>query len=215
MKIALASDHGGYELKEHLKTWLESKGHRTEDFGSHSPESVDYPDFLYPAALSVAQGKCDVGILIPGAAYAGGWVANKVPGIRAAVCYDPKAASISREHGNSNILCLGGKEILKSTAEKICESWLNTEYAGGRHQNRLDKIERIEKRHMIDKLDLTGYHTGSYQHYDSTGVCKIVTEETVRWAAQQGMPLTVSAETVYTPSARDLIKELGITTRMI
>ena len=215
MKIALASDHGGYEMKEHLKKYLESKGYLTEDFGSYSSESVDYPDFLYPAALAVAQGKCDLAILIPGAAYAGGWVGNKIPGIRAAVCYDPNTASISREHGNSNILCLGGKEILTSKAEKICDTWLSTEYAGGRHQKRLDKIEAIEKKHMIEKLDLSGFHTETYGQCEPSGACKVITEETVRWAAQQGIPLNVDSKTVYTPSARDLIKELGITIKEV
>jgi ribose 5-phosphate isomerase B len=144
-RIALAADHGGYSLKENLKPYLQKQGYQVDDCGTHSPESVDYPDFAYAVAKKVSEGEVWRGIIIDGAGIGSCMVANKVPGVRAAMCYDHATAVNSREHNNANVLTLGAGMIEPALARQIVLTWLNTNFAGGRHARRVDKIMEIEK----------------------------------------------------------------------
>lgn len=143
--IVIGSDHGGVELKEFLAQILRSKGIQVEDLGTKGNESVDYPDFGRMVALKVAKGEAERGILICTNGIGMSILANKFPGIRAALVHDLKGAQMSREHTNSNVLVLGGGVTEKSLAEQILEIWLQTPFAGGRHQRRLDKIAQVEQ----------------------------------------------------------------------
>jgi len=144
MRIALGSDHGGYILKEDIKKYLDEKGIEYKDFGTHSADSCDYPDFALPVARAVAAGEYNKGILICGTGIGIGIAANKVPGIRAALCHDTFSARASREHNNANILTMGERVIGRGLALDIIDIWINTEFSGGRHQRRVDKIHKIE-----------------------------------------------------------------------
>ena len=145
-RIALAADHGGYSLKENLKPYLQQQGYQVDDCGTHSPDSVDYPDFAYAVARKVSEGEAWRGIIIDGAGIGSCMVANKVHGVRAAMCYDHATAVNSREHNNANVLTLGAGMIEPSLARQIVLTWLNTTFGGGRHARRVDKIMDIEKR---------------------------------------------------------------------
>lgn len=143
MIIALASDHGGYELKTEVKRFLEQIGVRTEDFGTFKTDSVDYPDYGILAARAVAKGKADRGILICSTGIGMSIVANKVKGIRAALCTSLEMAEQSRRHLNSNILAMGGKIIDPELALKIVDVWLKTPFEGERHLRRVNKIHQL------------------------------------------------------------------------
>ncbi len=142
--VAIGADHGGYPLKETLKVFLEEKGFQVIDCGTGSTESVDYPDFARAVAQQVAEGKAWRGIMIDGAGIGSCMAANKVPGIRAAMCYDHATASNSREHNNANLLTLGAGLIGANLAKQITTTFLETEFGGGRHARRVDKIMAIE-----------------------------------------------------------------------
>ena len=144
MKIAIASDHGAYHLKETLKDHLEIQGYVVEDFGTDSLESCDYPDFALPAAKAVASGDCDKGIVLCTTGIGISITANKVRGIRCALCTDPLQAELTRKHNDSNMLALGAGITAELLALKIADIWLNTAFEGGRHQKRVDKIMAIE-----------------------------------------------------------------------
>ena len=147
MKIAIGSDHAGYELKEEILHLLASQQIEFLDFGAFSTESVDYPDYGIKVAEAVAAGEFDLGILVCGSGIGMSIVANKVPGIRAALCIDTYCAKFSREHNNANILVLGGRVVSKDTALDIVKTWLSTDYPGEhRHARRIEKISEIEKR---------------------------------------------------------------------
>lgn len=146
--VALGADHGGYELKERLKTTVTGAGYGVIDCGTHSNESVDYPDFAYAVARMVADGRAWRGIIIDGAGIGSCMAANKVPGVRAAMCYDQATAVNSREHNNANVLTLGAGLIGPSLAGQIVITWLETEFGGGRHGRRVDKIDAIGKRYQ-------------------------------------------------------------------
>lgn len=148
MRIALGSDHGGYRLKEKIKEMLEEKDIEYRDFGTFSTESVDYPDFAEKVAAAVAKGEWDQGILCCGTGIGVSITANKVPGIRAAVCGDCFSAKMARQHNNANILCLGERVVGVGLAMEIVNSWLEASFEGGRHQRRVDKISDVEKRHL-------------------------------------------------------------------
>ncbi|MGM9571716.1 MAG: ribose 5-phosphate isomerase B [bacterium] len=145
MKIAIASDHGGFELKEYIKELLDSLKLEYQDFGTHDQASVDYPDYAFPVARGVADGSFDRGILICGTGIGMCIAANKIKGIRAALCHDLFSAKATREHNDSNILTMGERVVGKGLAAEIVKTWLNTEYQGGRHQKRLDKIKVVEE----------------------------------------------------------------------
>lgn len=144
MKIALGSDHGGYRLKEEIKRWLNGKGYSTQDFGTYSTDSCDYPDIAIAVAKAVAAGEYARGILICGTGIGVSITANKVPGIRAALCHDAFSAKASREHNDANILTMGERVIGFGLALDIVEVWLSGEFAGGRHQRRVDKITALD-----------------------------------------------------------------------
>ncbi|MFZ1061547.1 MAG: ribose 5-phosphate isomerase B [Candidatus Rokuibacteriota bacterium] len=146
--IALGADHAGWELKEALKAWLIENGHQILDFGTHSPNSVDYPDYALEVAESVVSGKAERGLLVCGTGIGMAMTANKVPGIRAALCSDPFMARMSREHNDANVLALGGRLMDGELGLEILQMWLATEFAGGRHERRLGKIAQIESRFL-------------------------------------------------------------------
>ena len=145
MKVALGSDHGGLQLKEEIKNYLDQKGVEYKDFGTDSSDSCDYPDIALPVAQAIKNGEYNRGILVCGTGIGIGIAANKIPGIRAALCHDTFSARASREHNDANILTLGERVIGKGLAIDIVDIWLNTEFSGGRHQARVDKIAGIEK----------------------------------------------------------------------
>lgn len=145
MKVAIGADHGGYRLKEDIKGLLEDLGVDYKDFGTHSTESIDYPDVALPVAQSVADGLFDRGILICGTGIGIGIAANKVKGIRAALVHDTFSAHACREHNDANILTMGERVIGPGLARDIVTIWLATDFEGGRHERRVEKIMAIEK----------------------------------------------------------------------
>ncbi len=144
--VALAADHAGYELKEILKSFLAEQGYAVSDCGTDSSESVDYPDFAFAAAQLVGQGRAWRAIVIDGAGIGSCMTANKVPGVRAAMCYDQATAINSREHNDANVLTLGAGLIGADLAKQIVKVWLETAFGGGRHGRRVEKITSIERR---------------------------------------------------------------------
>ncbi len=147
MEIALGADHAGFILKEKVKQELLRLGHQVLDVGTHSAESVDYPDYALEVAKQVAAGEVQRGILVCGTGIGMAMTANKVPGVRAANVCDPAAARLSREHNNANVLALGGRLLEETRALEIVRAWLEAEFAGGRHQRRIEKIAQIERNH--------------------------------------------------------------------
>ncbi len=140
MKIAIGGDHAGFELKEIINAQLRVNGHNCKDFGTHSLDSVDYPDFAHPLASAVEKNEFDLGILICGSANGVAMTANKHQGIRAAICWTEEIASLARQHNNANVLCLPARFISAALAEKIVKTFLATSFEGGRHENRVNKI---------------------------------------------------------------------------
>ncbi len=147
MKIALACDHGGLNLKNAVIEYLKENGYDFVDYGTNSTDSCDYPDFALPAAEAVAEKKCDRGIIICSTGIGVSIVANKVPGVRCAHCHDSYCAEFTRRHNDANVLALGEKVVGTGYALKIVETFLNTQFEGGRHQRRVDKITEIEKKY--------------------------------------------------------------------
>jgi ribose 5-phosphate isomerase B len=145
--VALGADHGGFDLKEQLKEYLRVWGYTALDLGTFNREAVDYPDFAEAVANAVVRGDAWRGIVIDSAGIGSSIAANKVPGARAALCYDRATARNSREHNDANIISLGAKLIAPEVAREIVAAWLDTPFAGGRHQKRVDKITGIENRH--------------------------------------------------------------------
>lgn len=146
--VGLGADHGGFELKTLLKTYLGELGYTVTDVGCFSPEAVDYPDLAYAVARLVADGRVAAGIIIDGAGIGSAMVANKVPGVRAALCYDLSSAFNSREHNHANVLTLGAGLIGPSLARQIVKTWLETPWGGGRHAQRVAKIMQVEQRFL-------------------------------------------------------------------
>ncbi|HJS17568.1 MAG TPA: ribose 5-phosphate isomerase B [Anaerolineales bacterium] len=146
--VAIGADHGGYELKESLKAELNTLGYEVSDVGTNSREAVDYPDFAHAVAQAVGTGKAWRGIMIDGAGIGSCIVANKVPGVRAGMAYDYSSAVNSREHNDTNVLTLGAGLIGVNLAKQIVKTWLTTEFGGGRHTPRLDKIKSVEKKYL-------------------------------------------------------------------
>ncbi|OHB58659.1 MAG: ribose 5-phosphate isomerase B [Planctomycetes bacterium RBG_13_44_8b] len=145
MKVAVANDHRGIEAKEQIKAIITELGHKCIDFGISAEGPADYPDMAYLAATAVSKKEANMAILICGTGIGMSIAANKVHGVRAALCYDELNARISREHNNSNVLCLSGDLLGSQILRKIVEVWLTTKFAGGRHQRRVEKIEAIEQ----------------------------------------------------------------------
>ena len=145
MKIGVGSDHGGYALKTVVAQRLRDLGHDVQDFGTYSLDSVDYPDFARLVARAVAGGECERGVLCCGTGIGVSIAANKIHGIRAALCGDSYSARMSRQHNNANILCMGGRVLGDGLALDIVDVWLATEFEGGRHERRVSKIAQIEQ----------------------------------------------------------------------
>jgi len=146
--VAIGADHGGYELKEALKPELKILGFEVNDLGTNSKDAVDYPDFAHSVAQAVGTGKAWRGIMIDGAGIGSCIVANKVPGVRAGMAYDYSSAVNSREHNDTNVLTLGAGLIGLNLAKQIVKTWLTTEFGGGRHAGRVDKIKSVEKKYL-------------------------------------------------------------------
>ncbi|UCE61544.1 MAG: ribose 5-phosphate isomerase B [Phycisphaerales bacterium] len=144
MKVALASDHRGYATKENLKSYLKAAGHEVVDFGCDSPSSCDYPDTSLPGAKAVSSGAADRGIFFCGTGIGMSISANKVHGIRAALCHDELTAELARLHNNANVLCLPSDLLGEELIRRVVDVWLRTEYEGGRHDRRLQKIADFE-----------------------------------------------------------------------
>lgn len=145
MKIAIGNDHVAVEMKNHITRYLEEKGYEIVNFGTDSEERADYPIYGKKVADAVVSGECDLGILICGTGIGISLAANKVPGIRAAVCSDPYSARLTRQHNNANIIAFGARVVGTATAEMIVDEFLTTEFEGGRHQKRIDMIAAIER----------------------------------------------------------------------
>ena len=145
MKLVIGCDHGGFELKEAVRGYLEEHHIDYEDFGAFSTDSVDYAPIAAKAAKAVAAGKADYGVLICSTGIGISIAANKVKGIRAALCTNTFCAEMTRRHNNANILCMGGKVVDRETALKMLELFLHTEFEGGRHQRRIDQIAQVEE----------------------------------------------------------------------
>lgn len=141
MKIAIGSDHAGYEYKERIKRYLTEQAHEVEDFGTDSSESVDYPLFIRPVAEAVAAGRCERGIVLGGSGNGEAMVANRVRGIRCALCWNPESARLASEHNNANMISLGQRMMDPDTAIEIVRVWLATPFAGGRHERRIAQID--------------------------------------------------------------------------
>jgi ribose 5-phosphate isomerase B len=144
-KIAIASDHAGFILKERIKPYLKRMGFAVSDLGTYSKERCDYPEFAYALAKSVSGGKYKRGILVCKSGIGNSIVANRLAGVRAALCYNVKAARLSREHNDSNVLVLGSAFVNTGLAKKIIKAWIETEFQGGRHARRLNQIREIER----------------------------------------------------------------------
>ena len=143
--VVIGADHGGFEAKEIIKTYLQTLGYRVTDVGTHSKESVDYPDFAVAVARNVASGASERGIMIDGAGIGSAMVCNKVRGIRAAMCYDLRTTVNSREHNNANVLTLGGPLHVAAELCEMVKLWLETRFAGGRHWPRINKMMAVER----------------------------------------------------------------------
>lgn len=141
MKIAIASDHAGFDYKEAVKAFLTENGHEVEDFGTYSTDSCDYPDFVFPAARAVAEGKCERGIVFGGSGNGEAIAANKIKGVRCGLAWDIRSARLCREHNDANVLSMGQRMLAVEEMLEITELWLSTEYEGGRHQKRIDKLD--------------------------------------------------------------------------
>ena len=144
MRISLGSDHGGLKLKNHLVEYLTSKGHYVIDYGAYTNESCDYPDHAYPAALSLKNGEVDYAIVVCTTGIGVSMVANKVKRVRCGLVTSVEDAVLTKEHNNSNCLALGAKNVSLELAEDIVDAWLNAEFQGGRHLNRVNKIKLVE-----------------------------------------------------------------------
>lgn len=138
--FVIASDHAGFEYKEFLKSHLKSKGYQVEDFGTYSTDSVDYPDFIKPAASAIANGQYSLGVILGGSGNEA-IVANRLRGVRCAVVWNEQTARLAKEHGNCNMIAIGQRLLSKENALAIIDSWLAAEFKGGRHQRRIDKID--------------------------------------------------------------------------
>ena len=148
MKIAIASDHAGFRLKEDVKLLLRELGHEVKDFGTHSEDPVDYPDFISQAAEAVGRGEFERGIALGASGNGEAMVANKLPGVRCALCHDVTTARLARAHNDANMLALGQGIVGSEVAKDIVRAWLETPFDGGRHQRRVEKIAALEARQL-------------------------------------------------------------------
>ena len=150
MRIAMASDHAGYALKEEIKALLATDGHEILDFGADNEDAVDLSDHIYPAALAVGRGEAERGIFVDGVGYGSALIANRILGVDAAVCQDPFCAALARSHSDTNVLCIGGKIIGSALAIEVVRVWMATEHLGGedKYARRVAKVRAISERHL-------------------------------------------------------------------
>lgn len=151
MRIATASDHAGFGLKQEIGRWLSDQGHEVVDFGTHDEQACDLPDYVYPAALALARGEVDRAVFVDGVGYGSAMIANKLPGVFAAVAQDPFCAGLARAHSNTNALCIGGKIIGSALALEVVRSWMTTDYLGtteAKYARRVAKVTEIAERHV-------------------------------------------------------------------
>ncbi len=151
MRIAMASDHAGFALKREIADWLTSAGHEVVDFGPDDETACDLPDYVYPAGLAVARGEAERGIFVDGVGYGSAMIANKLPGVFAAVTQDPFCAELARSHSDTNVLCLGGKIIGSAIAMECVKTWMTTDYLGSKEEKyarRVGKVADIASRHV-------------------------------------------------------------------
>lgn len=193
MKISMASDHAGFDMKCVVKEFLIEQGHDVEDFGTNSSESVDYSDYIYPAAAALSQGKVERAILIDGAGYPSAAIAGLLYGVSAAVCFDTVCASLARQHSNTNALCLGGKLIGPLLAKEIVRVWLETEFLGGKYARRLEKAQKL-KDGLLRPMGLLP--------------SKVVTLQDVKEAFENRQSIVLDENTIITPSVMDAIRNL-------
>ena len=149
MRIAIGADHAGFALKQHLVETMRRLGHHVDDHGTTSEEPVDYPPICAGVGRAVAEGRADRGIVVGGSGQGEQLAANKVRGVRAALCNDLYTARMSRQHNDANVLAMGGRIVASALADEIVELWLNTAFEGGRHQRRVDQIMAIERRERV------------------------------------------------------------------
>ncbi|HYF37650.1 MAG TPA: ribose 5-phosphate isomerase B [Prosthecobacter sp.] len=152
MILAIGSDHAGFNYKQRILEMLTAAGHEVEDFGTHSPDPVDYPDFIAPVAEAVAAGRCHRGIVLGGSGNGEAMAANKIPGIRCALCWTTETARLSRLHNDANVLSLGQRTLPVELALEIVQTWLTTPFEGGRHLRRIQGINAIEARYTSTSL---------------------------------------------------------------
>jgi ribose 5-phosphate isomerase B len=150
MRIAVASDHAGFSLKEEIKDLLRGRGFDIHDFGTQDEESCDLPDFVYPAALAVGKGRADRGVFVDGVGYGSALIANRIYGVYAAVCQDPFCAALARSHSDTNVLCVGGKIIGSALALEVVNAWMSTDFLGDedKYTRRVEKVRQISERHL-------------------------------------------------------------------
>jgi ribose 5-phosphate isomerase B len=190
-KIAIACDHAGYDLKVHVKKQLQDLHYEVEDFGTNSANAVDFVDFVYPAALAVSEGKVCRAVLIDGAGYPSGMVANLLPNVFAAVANDPVSARFAREHSDTNVLCLGGKIIGAAVASEIINIWLEGKFLGGRYSVRVEKVKRLAEKHRRSAEDQPR---------------KVITVQDVRDALGRKESLLMDGTTIITPAVMDWLR---------
>jgi ribose 5-phosphate isomerase B len=193
MKISLACDHAGFEMKCIVKKFIIDLGHEVLDFGTNSPDSVDYPDFIYPAALTLSEGKVDRAILVDGAGYPAAAIANMLYGVYAAVCFDTVCASLARQHSNTNALCLGGKLLGSLIATEIIRVWLDTDFLGGKYERRFNKVHDIEKKHLRPPC---------------LKPRKLITLQDLKSAVENRESIIMDESTIITPSVSDAVRNL-------
>ncbi len=152
MKIALGTDHAGYEYKERIKQYLIERGHEVEDFGCNSAEACDYPDFIYPAATAVSNGQCERAIVFGGSGNGETIVANKARGVRCAVTWNIETARLSRAHNDANVMSIGARTVSIELALEMVALWLDTPFDGGRHLRRINKIAALEEKDQRSKI---------------------------------------------------------------
>jgi ribose 5-phosphate isomerase B len=153
MKLAIGNDHAAYDMKLEIKSYLESKGHEVVDFGTHSTQSCNYPEFGYRAAKKVVSGEADGGILICGTGVGISLTANKLNGIRCCVCSEPYSAKLSKQHNNTNMIAFGARVVGPDLAKMIVDAWLEAEFQGGRHQTRVDMIMEVQDTQSLKAVE--------------------------------------------------------------
>jgi len=214
-KLAIGCDHGGFRLKEELKPFIESAGFEVIDFGCFSEESVDYPDFAFLIAASVAKQEVKFGIMIDGVGVGSTILANKVPGVRAALCNEIFSAFNARAHNDANMLCMGGKVIGLNVAKEIVKTFLKTEHEGGRHKRRVDKITNIEKSILNFSAGKGTLEILGKSPQPQVELSLITEEKALDIVKDKISTLTLAKSAIVTPLAMDILRAHNIKVRRV